>query len=472
MPDADSHRWGYYSARMRSAIALSNHSGLEFSGYIVVGSSGGQDGGLLQRAVGLAGMGSKLIRYYNFGPEYMFPGNAYSDSPAAESLFEQIAQANSMVAQAEHVLWAARPQPAQQAILYPRSSEFWDQWHTDAATEKALCLCCCVTSMIAHYIDYTDEAYGLYLALATDSNLPVDFIDEDALEEPATLAKYKLIWVTEPDIPSAGAQGLASWVKAGGTLVTVSNAGTGDEYNEPSTVLSTLAGVTETSRQRIAVMSDTDINADQTPPLPISKGTADVTGGEALTFTAFGAVGKLSTVTKGPPHGAPITLAKFADGSPAITSNADTAAVGKGKAVHFAWLPGLSYWFSATTFVGNRPRDESTRKIIAGVARAAGVTPPALASEARVETPLLLGPDQKSAVLTVLNFKASTTVAAPPIPLLGLNVTLPFKPTKVTSVTHGALAFTATTTGAPAGSIIVATKLPLKYADFVLFESS
>lgn len=114
--------------------------------------------------------------------------------------------------------------------------------------------------------------------------------------------------------------------------------------------------------------------------------------------------------------GVPIkTLAKFADGSPAITSNADTAVVGKGKAVHFAWLPGLSYWFSATTFVGNRPRDESTRKIIAGVSRAAGVTPLAVTTETRVETPLLLGLGKKSAVVSMLNFKPSATVAAPPI---------------------------------------------------------
>ena len=32
--------------------------------------------------------------------------------------------------------------------------------------------------------DYSAEAYGLYLALATDANIPVDFVDEDALEEP------------------------------------------------------------------------------------------------------------------------------------------------------------------------------------------------------------------------------------------------------------------------------------------------
>ena len=70
MPDADSHRWGYYSARMRSAIALSNHSGLEFSGYIVTGSaSGEQVGGLLQRPLAMVGNGAKALRYYNVGPE-------------------------------------------------------------------------------------------------------------------------------------------------------------------------------------------------------------------------------------------------------------------------------------------------------------------------------------------------------------------------------------------------------------------
>lgn len=43
-----------------------------------------------------------------------------------------------------------------------------------------------------------------------------------------------------------------------------------------------------------------------------------------------------------------------------------------------------------------------------------------------------------------------------------------FKPTAVTSVAHGKLAVT-TTAGSNASKVI-AIKLPLKYADFVLFE--
>ena len=75
MHDSASHRWSYYAARMRSAIALSNRTGpeQEFAGYIVVGSSGQQEGGLLQRPLTMVGSGAKLVRYYNTGPEYLHP---------------------------------------------------------------------------------------------------------------------------------------------------------------------------------------------------------------------------------------------------------------------------------------------------------------------------------------------------------------------------------------------------------------
>ena len=101
-----------------------------------------------------------------------------------------------MIAQAEDILFTARRQPSEVAILYPRSSEMWDGWvssmrviatglctwkrpkakclltqHTELV--DGLCMCCCVSSMVSRYIDYTAEAYGLYLALATDANIPV-----------------------------------------------------------------------------------------------------------------------------------------------------------------------------------------------------------------------------------------------------------------------------------------------------------
>eukprot|EP01050_Picozoa_sp_SAG11_P020711 SAG11_NODE_3542_length_2380_cov_1.640509_2_plen_148_part_00 len=69
MPDSASFRWSYYSSRLRSSIALAKHDGMEFSGYIVPRSSGGRDGGLLQRIMTLVGSGAKGVRYFDFGPE-------------------------------------------------------------------------------------------------------------------------------------------------------------------------------------------------------------------------------------------------------------------------------------------------------------------------------------------------------------------------------------------------------------------
>ena len=471
MPDSASHRWSYYSARMRSAIALSNRTGpeQEFAGYIVVGSSGQQEGGLLQRPLTMVGSGSKLVRYYNTGPEYMFPANSYSESANASRLMAEMAKANSMIAQAEHLLWTARRPPSTVAILYPRSSELWDQFHISkyARDSGALCLCCCVSSMVAHYIDYTAEAYALYLALATDSNIPVDFVDEDALEEPGTLSQYKLIWVTQPNIPAAGSAGLAEWVMQGGTLVTVSGTGGSDAYDEPSTTLSDLAGVREPPRERIEVMSDTTLNPfapHSTPMLPSANGAVTLLpGGTSLPFFAQGAVGKLSSSGAG---GAQV-LGSFADGSDAITSKAN----GKGRAIHFAWLPGLSYWFSSDPgTIGNRPRAESLRQIIAGIATSVvGVVPPVSASVTRIETPLLLGPTKKTAVVTLLNFQEGQPV--PAVPALHLNITVPFKPKAVSSVEHGFLTPTNVVAAAGGGADwVVSLTLPLQFGDFVLLS--
>jgi len=80
--------------------------------------------------------------------------------------------------------------------------------------------------------------------------------------------------------------------------------------------------------------------------------------------------------------------------------------------------------------IGNRPRSDTIRQIIANLATdLAGIAPPVTASVTRVETPLLLAPDRKAAVVTLLNFGPGLPV--PAITSLDLNVTLPFLPTKV-----------------------------------------
>ena len=152
-----------------------------------------------------------------------------------------MSSAHEMIAKAEDILWPARRAIAEVAILFPQSATYWDLLNETAPVNT-------IEDFTNHYlddrtVDYLAEVWGLFQALNLHKNIPVDFLDEQGLLEPDTLKPFKVIFVTEPDLPSAGATALSQWVKAGGTLVTVSNAGTHDQYHEPSTVLSKLSGM-------------------------------------------------------------------------------------------------------------------------------------------------------------------------------------------------------------------------------------
>eukprot|EP00039_Didymoeca_costata_P030606 m.30479 g.30479 ORF g.30479 m.30479 type:complete len:944 (+) comp8204_c0_seq3:119-2950(+) len=451
MGDAATHRWSYYASRLRSAAALAEFN-QEFSGYIVGRSSGLQEGGLLQRPLTLVGSGAKVLRYYNLGPEYMFPANCYSDVANATRLIHEIGKANDMIARAEPVLWPARRDSSQVAILFHRSSEMWDEWSTDFVHD--MCMCCCTSSMVAKYIDYSVEVYGLYLALATDSNIPVDFLDEDALEDSNTLAKYKVVIIAEPNIPTSGMSMLVQWMKKGGILLSVSGAGVADRYNEPSDILQTALGITESTRQRYVFRQDHTLPS-------AANGTVNLP--EVTTPQPFSARGPLSNLTI--PAGSSATmLGKFVNGDLAITQNV----VGNGKGIKFSWMPGISYWFSQTLNTeGNKPRNETLRSILASIVLDIGkVEVPVSTSMSRVETPLLITPDRKAAVVTLLNFQAGLPL--PSIPTLQLNVSLPFQPASVASIEHGNVEFTSKEIG---GKFITSLTLPLQYADFIIFKA-
>ena len=57
---------------------------------------------------------------------------------------------------------------------------------------------------------------------------------EAGLLDAAALSAFKVLFLTEPDLPLAGGAALLKWVSAGGTLVTVAGAGQFDEYDEPN----------------------------------------------------------------------------------------------------------------------------------------------------------------------------------------------------------------------------------------------
>ena len=162
-------------------------------------------------------------------------------------MLKSIAKGTGMIGQAEELLYPAQRVPSEIGIVYPRSAFYWDE--QDVELPRGIMDC--TNSRMTSGPDYLREVYALYRAHAEILNLPVDFLDEDELLVSESLAKFKVLYVTEPDLPAAGGAALLAWVKAGGTLITVAGAGPFDEYDEPSPIFqSTLLGSTEAPKKR------------------------------------------------------------------------------------------------------------------------------------------------------------------------------------------------------------------------------
>ncbi len=422
--DSRAFQWSFYCSKLHSAAG---RGGISFGGYIIPRVLGQRPEGILQKILTIVGKGGKAIRYFTFGPEYNFPRNCWSEK--CDFLVPPMAEAHRMIARGEDWLWPGQPPHSPVAFVAPRSALPWDALDTrgapirDAANPR----------IDTKTVDYMVELFGLYVALQ-HQNVPVGWVDEEDLASANTLDGLRVIYLTEPDVPEEGLRGLCGWVERGGTLVTVSGAGMGDRYGEPSAVLSDFAGFAEKPRARLLI--------DSTRGLPI---VGEGEGGEG-TFTAYGVRGRLL-------EGGYRTLARFREGDPAIVEQTR----GKGRILHYAWMPGISYWNTASEENDGLPIgfSDAIRTWIAMPLRMAGVVPPVRVNCPMIETPLLLS--DRGAAITLLNWTGRLQER------IEIRASVSFTPKAVHSVRHGPLDFLYE------GNEIRCS-LPLGSADIVLLE--
>jgi hypothetical protein len=423
--DNQAFLWSYLCAKLRSAGAK---RGLRFGGYIVPRTSGNRADGLQQKLLCLVGNGAKAVSEFMFGPEYVFPGNCYSDHGNGSRL-SKLAEAHQMIGAAEHVLWPGKMPRPEVAILASRSAQVWDTWDAKAKDQ----ILDTANNVELNSTDYDAETLYLYQALL-HANIPADFVDEDDLTASA-LRPYRVLYVTEPDIPIEGQRGLADWVRAGGTLVTVSGAGQSDRYNEPTTIIQELGATPQRRRDRQIIANIYQLER-------AGRGTG--------VMGDFFAWGKTAPFT-GIDHREPSFPATFADATAAIA----VRQVQQGRMVQFAWLPGLSYRRTA----GLQVKDSlptgfpgSIRSWIIYPTQLAKVVPPVAVDQPMVEAPMLLS--SAGAAVTLLNWTGE------PLGQINLTVRVPFAVRSVESVKRGALKFQRSGEG-------VKCTLPLGAADIV-----
>lgn len=421
--DGQAWQWSFYCAKLRSAADL---GGLEFGGYVIPRTAGDRQDGILQKILTIAGSGGKGVKYFVFGPEYNFPGNCYSENA---KVLPKMAEAHAMIADAEDLLYPGRRPRAQVAILMPRSAQMWDEMNETIAKVISDAT---NTHLNAATVDYMAEVFDLYTALQ-HANVPVDFLDEDSMNA-KELAAYKVLYVTEPDVPAEAQTQIGEWAKRGGTLATFPGAARYDRYHESSEVLSNITGLREPAYERMLMPDITRLKES-------GRGKGEL--------GAFTAIGQRSDV-----GGEGLMVgAKFADGRAAVVRRK----VGEGEVIHFTWWPGISYAATPKEKKDGLPVgwSEPIRKWIVYPTEKAGVRPPVEVNRALVETPLLLSGG--GAVVTILNWTGE------PIEKLEMTVRLPFEVKSVTSVKHGPVKFKRTRDG-------VEVRLPAGAADFVLFR--
>ena len=366
----------------------------------------------------------------------MFPGNCYSERPYLADIAKSMNQAHSMIGIAEELLYPGQRPLAQVGILFPRSSFVWDTVAVEGELQN-------LENLTEHVSDYAAEVYGLYLALNVHANIHVDILDEDMASTQEALSPLKLLIITQPNVPAEVMSSVSRWAKAGGTILTTSGAAKADRLNDTTAVLRTLTGIEEAPRQRLNINYATS-DYCCCPPCPDRKQSSwPIAAKGSINWPAptpvagdFDAIGIRSYTTAASVSRAttPTVLGSFADGSAAVLRTN----VGKGAAVHFNFLPGLSYLPNATNWQRLPLPSEfphTLRATLVAAAINAGVELLVRCSSEFVETPLLVG--SAGAVLTVLNWRDSSSANFTAESSLQINMTLPFEPKTVESVSHG-----------------------------------
>jgi len=305
--------WSWDSYLCDVGRAVSGRMGLEFGVYVKP-----HRGAPIQRALAAAARGARMIYWYTYGPDYK-KGDSFSQDSGCLVL---VSKAARILGRAEAVLYGSSwARPAEVAVVSPRTSECWMGF-----TGKP------------EYAAAWENAKWTYTALA-HAHIPVDAIDE-AMLAAEDLGRYKVIYISGPNLTRAAAGKVARWVEAGGTLYTSGGGLARDEANQPLKVLEPVLGLDGRGDpqmyHRVSLYGATTVEPLDEPRdvlAPAPEG-ARIVGGEA--GGSFAPV--VGREVLRPPRGTEV-LAKFADGGPAVTRHA----FGKGRAYVAGFFPGLEY---------------------------------------------------------------------------------------------------------------------------------
>ncbi|MDP7014543.1 MAG: hypothetical protein QGG36_01955, partial [Pirellulaceae bacterium] len=168
---------------------------------------------------GAVGHGMKMVNLFEFRPVHVAYTENHVDDPR---MYKMVLGSFRELGLFEDIVQDGTVRPAEAALWFSETGDIWgDSQGSFAAAKRAL-----------------------YTAIRHQQT-PLDFVvEQDAVD--GTLAKYKVLYLTDAHVSSAASAKIAAWVERGGILFGTAGAGMFDELNRPNATLRKLFGVEQT----------------------------------------------------------------------------------------------------------------------------------------------------------------------------------------------------------------------------------
>lgn len=289
-------------------------------GHYLIANAGRTSWDIKTKAVAETARGVRLWKNFSYGPNW----SSHEGGPAWRShlwhsrpeLWTANAEITREIGAVEDWLVTAKPAKAEVAILYSSSSDIWTMQNNLA---------------------FGFDRMHTWIAL-THAQTPVDIVPEREIE---SLDRYKVCYLSGPNLTRAAAAKLRSWVSEGGTLWLTAGAGQRDEFNRPLDLLGSQPAAS--SDQSLTTSATAVERGDVASPEPYHN------SGKFLSY-----LNALDTVTWGDQQFEVLSvkqslkiqseedsevLATFKDGSAAVVRYR----AGNGNVFAVGFLPALSY---------------------------------------------------------------------------------------------------------------------------------
>ena len=322
-------------------------------GHYLIAHAGRTPWDIKTKATGETARGVRMWQNFSYGPNW----GSHEGGPTWKShlwhhrpeLWSVNAETTREIGAVEDWLLTSKPTKADVAILYSSSSDIWT-----------------MQSNLAFGMDRMHT----WLAL-THAQTPVDIVPERQIER---VDRYKVCYLSGPNLTRVAAAKLREWVAAGGTLWLTAGAAQRDEYNRPLDLFGELATV---DRGEVASL-EPYMNSGRFLSYLNTQDTV-TWGDQQLEVLSVKQPLKVRCAE------ATDVLATFKDGQPAVVSNR----AGKGKIFTLGFLPALSYIKPA--LIARRPLEQKAdADRLAAEKLAAAAADQPLATSVAVSTPHVL----------------------------------------------------------------------------------